>query len=159
MCLKASDILLKANATQKHLDLNVIAQTKVDGIIELSYANCFDVCADSRVKTLGFDVLSNLIAKLNYSIYDSDGEDVTRAGICKFFFYFFLLFDIEAYQCIFVNPYVCFAKNNNYLIMGSIYDGTWHCQLKMDECKEKYLIYPTYSLPRLCGAVFRLHSA
>ncbi len=83
MCLRASDVLLKANATQRHLDLNVVSQTKVDGIIELSYANCFDVHADSRVKTLGFDVLSPLIAKLNYSIYDSD-EDFTHTVIGKF---------------------------------------------------------------------------
>ena len=80
VCVKASDILAKA--THKAIDVNLVPQTKVDGIIELSYCNCFDISTDQygRVMTLGFDVLSQLIAKLNFSVYDGD-ETALRYSI------------------------------------------------------------------------------
>jgi hypothetical protein len=72
--VRAVDILTKALPGTHEVDLNIVPQTKVDGIIELSYWNCFDIATSQfgRTMTLGFEVISNLIAKLIFSVYDDD---------------------------------------------------------------------------------------
>eukprot|EP00347_Sterkiella_histriomuscorum_P019266 403342303 len=80
VAVSTSDIISKSleQNSKKNIEINSVNQIKVDGQIELSYINCFDLTSDQygRLLTTGFDLVSDLLAKLYLVIYD--GEDTLK---------------------------------------------------------------------------------